>query len=135
MDARHGSFAEKPVKTTALYILANAAAAPDGPLPQSCSDGDTAIAIRKLSARETFMELVQNSIQMDRVERVSLKAQSEKLAVLANAIPAFRLSYPHEHALLPKVVDAVLEHAASLGLTAEHGDDAVSQDDISGLHT
>jgi hypothetical protein len=63
------------------------------------------------------MELVQNSIQMDRVERASLKAQSEKLAVLANAIPAFRLSYPHDHALLPEVVDAVLEHAASLGST------------------
>jgi hypothetical protein len=103
MDARHGAFAEKPVKTTALYILANAAAAPDGPLPQSCPGpcGDTAIAIGKLSAREAFMELVQNSIQMDRVDRVSLKAQSEKLAVLANAIPAFRLSYPHDHALLP----------------------------------
>ena len=115
MDARRGAFAEKPIKTTALYVLANAAA-PDGPLQQSCPgpDGDTAIAISKLSAREAFMELVQNSIQMDRVDRVSLKAQSEKLAVLANAIPAFRLSYPHDHALLPKVVDAVLEHAASL---------------------
>jgi hypothetical protein len=117
MDSRHSSFAEKPVKTTALYVLANAAAAPDGPLPQSCrgADGEKTIAISKLSAREAFMELVQNSIQMDRVERDSLKAQSEKLAVLANAIPAFRLSYPHDHALLPKVVDAVLEHAASLG--------------------
>ena len=114
MDASHGSFAEMPVKTTALYILANAAAGLDGLLPHSCpdADGDAAIAIRKLSAREAFMELVQNSIQMDRVERVSLKAQSEKLAVLANAIPAFRLSYPHDHALLPKVVDTVLEHAA-----------------------
>lgn len=120
MDARRGAFAEKPVKTTALYILANAAAAPD-PLPQSCPrpDGDTAIRIGKLSAREAFMELVQNSIQMDRVDRVSLKAQSEKLAVLANAIPAFRLSYPHDHALLPKVVDAVLEHAASLARPEE----------------
>lgn len=117
MDASHGSFAEMPVKTKALYILANAAADLDGLLPHTCpdADGDTAIAIRKLSAREAFMELVQNSIQMDRVERVSLKAQSEKLAVLANAIPAFRLSYPHNHALLPKVVDAILEHAASLG--------------------
>jgi hypothetical protein len=119
VDASHGSFAEKPVKTTALYILANAVAVPDGPLPQSCpdADGDTPIAVRKLSAREVFMELVQNSIQMDRVERVSLKSQSEKLAVLANAIPAFRLSYPHDHALLPKVVDAVVEHAASLEST------------------
>lgn len=116
MDARGGSFAEKPVKTAALFILANGAAAPEGTPVQNGPrpEGDAAITISKLSPREAFMELVQHSIQMDTNERGSLKAQTEKIAALANAIPAFRLSYPHDRALLPKVVDTVLEHAASL---------------------
>jgi hypothetical protein len=116
MDACRGSFAEKPVNTAALYVLTNDAGAPEGFVPQGGRgpDASAAITISKLSSREAFMELVQHSIQMDRNDKVSLKAQTEKIAVLANTIPAFRLSYPHDHALLPKVVDTVLEHAASL---------------------
>ena len=116
LDTGRGSFAERPVKTAALYLLANATGAEGRPLRQDRprSRGNAPVSIVKLSAREAFMELVQNSLHMDPAGRVSLKAQTERMAVLANAIPAFRLSYPHEHALLPNVVEKVLAHAASL---------------------
>ena len=106
MGARRSSFSDRPVKTAGLYILAN----PAGGEPANGAD----IEIERLSPREAFVELVQNSIQMDTVGKGSLKAQSERLAVLANAIPAFRLLYPRDHALLPKLVDTVLDHASSL---------------------
>ncbi len=122
--SRHaGLFAERPVRAAAVYILTEPvgseavggeAVGGEAARVHPCSSVVADVEIEKLSPREAFMELLQNSIHLDRTGKGSLKAQSEKLTALANAIPCFRLSYPRDHALLPDVVKAVLAHAGNV---------------------
>ncbi len=126
IDRCAGVFSDRPLKIAALYVLADPAdgeavdaalgdGAPADPVRvHPCSSVVADVEIEKLSPRDAFMELLQNSIHLDRTGKASLKSQSERLAAIANTIPAFRLSYPRDHALLPEVVQAVIAHADCL---------------------
>jgi hypothetical protein len=95
------SFAEKPVRLGVIYTLCTGTEA----------ERDEEVSIERLSPHEAFMELVQNSFQLDITGAASLRTHSGQLCAIANTVPMFRLGYPRNRALLPKVMQAVLGHA------------------------
>jgi hypothetical protein len=75
---------------------------------------DNAIKITPLSPSEALLEAVKHTFQLDVTDRVRLGQAFRRYEWLAQSVPFFRLSYPREHALLPAVNDAVLDHMARI---------------------
>jgi hypothetical protein len=86
----------QPMPIAALYVLA-----PPDP------DSD-AISVSRLSARETCMEIVRNSFQLDVTDHQRAIQLLDAASEVAQQLPAFRLTYPRDHALLPQVRAAIL---------------------------
>jgi hypothetical protein len=86
----------QPMPIAALYVLA-----PPDP-------GSDAISVSRLSARETCIEIVRNSFQLDVTDHQRAMHLLEAASDVAQHLPAFRLTYPRDHALLPQVRAAIL---------------------------
>jgi hypothetical protein len=71
-------------------------------------EGVSEIKLTRLSARESFMELVQHTFQLDIKDRSTLAKNSNLFSRLAGTGMFYRLSYPRELALLPEVRAAII---------------------------
>jgi hypothetical protein len=75
---------------------------------------DDSIRITALSTGDALLEAVKHTFQLDVTDRVRLGQAFRRYEWLAQSVPFFRLSYPRDHALLPDVQAAVLDHMAQL---------------------
>jgi len=66
------------------------------------------VSITTLSMRESFMELVKQSFRLDITDRKKLKDEFKTLSRVAELFPLSRLIFPHDLALLPKVLEAII---------------------------
>jgi hypothetical protein len=86
----------RPLPVAAIYLLA----APD-------PDVDN-ISVSRLSARDAWLEIVRNVFQFDVSDRQRVMRLLDAAGDIAQHLPAFRLTYPRDHALLPQVRAAIL---------------------------
>lgn len=92
LDVAHGAEDSGPVALKALVVLAE----------------DKPIAIRRLSAAQSCMAIVENSFALDPTDRDRARQRLEHASRLANKLPAFSLSYPRDFARLGEVRQAIL---------------------------
>lgn len=76
---------------------------------------DSALTIRPVSRMEAMMELAKCQFVLDSTDPARLKCQFGHAASLANAIPAYRLSYPRNLSMLESVARGVLAHHRAAG--------------------
>ena len=88
-----------PLPLAAIYVLA--------PVHET---GAPAISLTQLSPRDACMAIVENSFQLDVSDTRRAAAVLAKAAKVAKQVPAFRLSYPRDFALLPSVRATILNH-------------------------
>jgi hypothetical protein len=69
-----------------------------------------AIAIAPLAAREAFIELVAYGFKLDVDDHTVLKREFHMLDRLATLPLFYRLTFPHDFAMLPAVQAAIIEH-------------------------
>lgn len=86
------------------------AIAPPGE-PGSRSGGD--LCIEPLSRREAFMALATHSYRLISTDRDIAQREFERLAGLASLVEVFCLAVPRDHARLPEVRAAILDHLSS----------------------
>ena len=86
----------------AVYVLA---------LPEN---DETGVTISPLSAREGLFEIVKHTFQLDVTDHEKLGEAFRRNEWLANSVPFFRLKYPRDHAVLPSVNAAILNHLDGL---------------------
>lgn len=97
VDVPVGFHDHSDVPISALFVLDTSAK------PASTS-------IVPLSAAEACVTIVRNSFSLDPTDIDRSRQRLQEASRLANAVPAFRLSYPRDYARLPEVRDAVIEH-------------------------
>lgn len=83
-------------------------ATPLGGLCFLCEEGDE-VSIRRLTAREAFLALVEASYLLELDEPSSLKDQFEAVGRIADAVPCHMLCYPYSYEVLPRVRNALLD--------------------------
>jgi hypothetical protein len=78
-------------------------------------EGNTnTVSIEPVSGRDTMIELVRHSFLLDIEEREMLSHHFGQLSDLAKRPIFFRLDYPRQYDMLPKVREAVVKHASAL---------------------
>lgn len=90
-------FADEPLPLTAVYFLGNGSA--------------NAVAIEAVSPSEVLVELAKHSFLLETQAHDQLRAYFHQLADLANQKLFYRLDYPRRYEDLPRVRQAVIEHA------------------------
>jgi hypothetical protein len=76
-------------------------------------DGSASIiTFQRMKSAEALIELVKHSFLLDIEERDMLAAHFDELSSLANLPIYFHLDYPRRYEDLPKVRQAIIEHAA-----------------------
>ena len=95
-----------PLPIAALFSLAK-------PSP----DGE--IHLRPMSPAETCMALITNSFALDPTDKALSRKKLEDASRLANAVPAFEISYPRDYARLPDVHAAIFRQVAEAGLARQ----------------
>ncbi len=95
-------FSGEPLPLAAIYVLAPVA-----------ETGAATISLTKLSPRDACMAIVANSFQLDLTDTRRAAALLAKAAKVAKQVPAFRLTYPRDFALLPSVRAAILDQRSS----------------------
>ena len=90
-------FSDVPLPLTAIYFLGDGSA--------------DSVAIAEVSQRDALMELAKNSFLLETQTQDHLRPYFHKLADLANQEFFYRLDYPRRYAYLPRVRQAVVEHA------------------------
>jgi len=83
-----------------IYVLAE----------QEIRQGEDNMIITPLNASEAFFETVKHTFQLDVTDREKLGEAFKRYEWLAKSVPFFRLAFPREHALLPSVITALLNH-------------------------
>lgn len=73
------------------------------------------ITIEPVSGRDAMLELVKNSFLLDIDARDMLTHHFCQLVEMVKTPMFYRLNYPREYEMLPKVREAVINHAATLG--------------------
>lgn len=96
-------FCQSPAPVSALWFLASREPAGD----------DSPVVASRLAPREAMMELISHSFQLDVLDKQRLKRHFEQVGQLARSVPVFRLSYPRDRSLLPKIMETVLAHSAA----------------------
>lgn len=88
--------------------VAPTALAPEAPLAAffCLAEGPTCRAER-LPAAAACLELVRNAYALDPTDRDRAVLRLRQCAAVANAVPAFRLSYPRDYARLPELRDVL----------------------------
>jgi hypothetical protein len=86
----------------AAYVLA---------LPEKDENG---VTITPLTAREGLFEIVKHTFQLDVSDHEKLAQAFKRYEWLAKSVPFFKLTYPRDHAVLPSVNAAVLNHLDGL---------------------
>ncbi|MGE5462577.1 MAG: hypothetical protein ACM3PS_04440 [Syntrophothermus sp.] len=72
------------------------------------------ISITPLSSGTALLEAVKHTFQLDVTDRERLAQAFKRYEWLAQSVPFFQLRYPRDHAYLPAVNTAVLEHMARI---------------------
>ena len=90
-------FADDPLPLARVYFLGDGSA--------------DSVTIERVSPREVLMELAKNSFLLETQEHDHLRAYFHQLADLANQDFFYRLDYPRRYDYLPRVRQAVVEHA------------------------
>lgn len=88
---------------TGIPILAVIVLSPLGEGPVS------EIALERLSNREAFIALMKQSFQLNVLDMKRMTRHIRALGRIVPRIPAYRLSMPHDYALLPLVRQKILE--------------------------
>lgn len=70
------------------------------------------ISLRLMSAAETCMGIITNSFSLDPTDTLLACKKLQQASTLANAVPAFELSYPRNYAVLPQVHAKIREQMA-----------------------
>ena len=70
----------------------------------------TGVTITPLAASEALLETVKHTFQLDIANREKLGQAFRQYEWLAKSIPFFKLAFPREHAFLPAVNRAILDH-------------------------
>ena len=83
-------------------------------LAEPSLDGE--IRLRPMSPAETCIALITNSFALDPTDRELGRKKLEDASRLANAVPAFEISYPRDYARLPDVHAAIFKQVAETGL-------------------
>jgi hypothetical protein len=108
-DLRGGSFSLK-----AVYGLT---------LPENDANG---VTITPLTAREGLFEIVKHTFQLDVTDHERLGQAFKRYEWLAKSVPFFKLTYPRDHAVLPSVNAAILNHLDGLSDPTPQESDRVS---------
>ena len=90
-------FSDEPLPLMAIYFLGDGSA--------------DSVAIAAVSPRDALMELAKNSFLLETQAHDQLRPYFHKLADLANQEFFYRLDYPRRYDYLPRVRQAVVEHA------------------------
>jgi hypothetical protein len=75
----------------------------------SPSPFDTRITLRHLRPSEACMALIENSFALDPTDRERARTKLHVAAAMADRVPAFELSYPHEYGRLGDVRRVLIE--------------------------
>src|SRR3954452_16633668 len=75
-----------------------------------CAEG---ITLERLTEAETLIEWAKNSFLLDVEDRSLIGAHFDRLAVLANTLPCYRLDYPRRYEDLSRIRDALQSHAGT----------------------
>jgi hypothetical protein len=67
------------------------------------------IRLDPISFREAFIEIANESFQLDSFDRNERSSHMQTLALIATKVPTFRLSMPRDYELLPVVRQKILE--------------------------
>ncbi len=65
------------------------------------------IRVERLTPRDAIIELIKCSHLLDVTDREMLKVKFNQVSALAEAVPCFRLGFPHDYARLGEVCEAV----------------------------
>jgi hypothetical protein len=87
-------FAREPAPLRAVFFLERGAP-------------DAGIEVTQLSARESYVALLQSAFHLDLKDAGTYRDLFERFARIARVLPARRLSYPTDLARLPDVTEAV----------------------------
>jgi hypothetical protein len=72
------------------------------------------MTITPLTSREGLFEIVKHTFQLDVTDHEKLAQAFKRYEWLAKSVPFFRLIYPRDHAVLPSVNAAILNHLEGL---------------------
>lgn len=91
----------------------------DGPAPLRAmfligKDHTANFSVSRLPDERALTSLMQHAFILDVEDRARMKAHFARLADLAEHVPVFTLGYPRDYAVLPDVMDAVLNAQANL---------------------
>lgn len=79
------------------------------------SQEEPAVAIRTLSGLDRHMAWLNNSFLLDVQDQDLLRQHFEWTHRISGTVPTFALDYPRDYGILPKVRDAVRQHAGKPG--------------------
>jgi hypothetical protein len=89
-----------PLSLRAIFVLTQ---------PENMQD-ITGVTITPLVASEALLETVKHTFQLDITDHKKLGQGFKQYERLAKSVPFFRLTFPREHAFLPSVNRAILNH-------------------------
>lgn len=69
------------------------------------------IEIERIGASQAIAMLLQHAFILDVEDKLRLEAHFQRIGLLAETIPCFRLDYPRTFAILPEVVEAIIKRA------------------------
>ena len=92
-------FRDRPSGLRSIYLLG----------PGDCPRA----TIQPIEPAKALTELIRHTFILDVEDRPSLRANFDRLAGVANAVPCFALDYPRRYDVLPVVLETVLDHASS----------------------
>jgi hypothetical protein len=91
-------FEDRARRLAALYVLGE--------------DCEASIAIERLPPARAMIELVKHAFILDAEDRGRHQAHFETIGSLAEQVPSYTLDFPRRYNELPRVIEAVLAHAA-----------------------
>lgn len=91
----------EPLPIVALFLLA-------------APSGESDVGIRRLSASDTCMAVIENSFLIDPSDVHRARQQLLLASALARDIPAFEISYPRDYSRLSEVRGRILKHISEL---------------------
>ena len=82
------------------------------------------ISLRLMSAAETCMGIITNSFSLDPTDTLLACKKLQQASTLANAVPAFELSYPRNYAVLPQVHTRIRQQMAECAASTSASSEA-----------
>jgi hypothetical protein len=73
-----------------------------------------AVRVEPVTPRDVVLPLLSNSFQLDVTTRTATARLLHAASVVADRVPAFRLSFPHRYEVLPDVRDVLYEHLVAV---------------------